>query len=810
MKSTPIPYFQPSTTKLNKFDNFIDWASPFGKAGINHIHHRVYEAGSPWFMWAEEFLAYSDNRARTWFLKQEFLHDGRAVFRRCRNDERPQILNHAGLIPDGRYLRFAKAYLNVMAYYRGYKSVPKPIVLALIFLEKALRDLNGDSNQLEKICALTFKVACEYITKSNYTLGQKYDFGKDLEILSGMLQSGHHSKSFRFEGKGFFLIKIPFSFKSHIAQAPRKRVISQNTSDITESDAKRLSSEHVAAVGLAYQRAMSLYGENSPITFMAALIALPLTTVSMRISELLTLRRDALHTPDTSLEYSYYRFRIYRSKINLYQDLRLPLKLSDIAQELFKCVTSYSAPAQKAFNFYIKKFGTSFEEINELYIPAHLREIFAKEFLNFQDLSRIFEANTDQLVQETDIHRINLNLKVYRFVESVNDIHLPNWKNAPLDTTKYLKVGLLKVYLEANNVPHTFPDSLHDDLYIDKGNAMAYIQKSSIRRQVWYNNFFEEGKKSSLYIRTSELKAFLLAKFKASEFAHWPYISKDRKTKLNEALCVYFESSNLKEGKASWWMPCLVNQGTVNSWISGTNSSAPQLFELFGITNSKGIHPSFTIHQTRKYHHTNALLAGVNELFADEQAGRQSGRQSDHYDLRSPHEILLQSIETFDPDVDFEVKGPIGEIAPPKTKFADRKVFLYENAAPKHITEVGGCRTDWAIDPCEQFGDCMRCDKSVWRKGDQQRLPHILNIQANALKMLSIAEEKIDKGNAIASLVRQKKQYEETIQRCQSIVEIEQDSSIALGTIVTFPAAPNAMSTSLLIQQLRNNYAVKD
>lgn len=74
-------------------------------------------------------------------------------------------------------------------------------------------------------------------------------------------------------------------------------------------------------------------------------------------------------------------------------------------------------------------------------------------------------------------------------------------------------------------------------------------------------------------------------------------------------------------------------------------------FFNLNIRLSDGSYPSITLHKTRKYHQTEALLAGANEKFIDELAGRKNGKQSEHYDLRTPHEIISQSIETFDPDI---------------------------------------------------------------------------------------------------------------------------------------------------------------
>jgi hypothetical protein len=217
-----------------------------------------------------------------------------------------------------------------------------------------------------------------------------------------------------------------------------------------------------------------------------------------------------------------------------------------------------------------------------------------------------------------------------------------------------------------------------------------------------------------------------------------------------------------------------------------------------------GRYPSLTLHATRKFHHTKALLAGVQEIFIDELAGRKNGAQSDHYDQRTPHEILSRSIELFDPDSNFTVVGPVAERAALLTA-EERAVFLYSNAAPKHVTEIGGCATDWALDPCKQFGDCMRCDQHLWRKGDDKRLKYVHEKHAYARKMLTIADEKIsDYETPPRSLVLQRDQFNDELERCRDILAVEEDSKVAIGAIVTFAAPFRTMTAASLTTQLAN------
>ena len=180
--------------------------------------------------------------------------------------------------------------------------------------------------------------------------------------------------------------------------------------------------------------------------------------------------------------------------------------------------------------------------------------------------------------------------------------------------------------------------------------------------------------------------------------------------------------------------------------------------------------------------------------------------------MRTPHEILANSIETFDHEAHFAVIGPAWTHAA-KLPLVDREAFLYKNAAPKHVTEIGGCATDWSLDPCKQYGDCMRCDQHLWRKGDALRLANITARRVHALDMLTVAEQKIAQYDTPPrSLLLQYQQFKDDLARSEAILKIEADDSVELGTMVTFDAAPNVMSAHELTIQLATEVraAMKD
>jgi len=673
-------------------------------------------------------------------------------------------------------------------------------VLALIYLEKALRVLNGDSNNLGQIKLISFQRALRDIQESNYCQSVKYDTGKELEMLAGMLQSGHHTKSFRFSGNGFNLLNKPFSFTSDIKPKSRKKAISVDDGEFVQKTSARITNEELAAVGLAYCKSIDKNGRASKASFIASICGLSFTTVSMRISETLLLSRDSLYFDQDS---ERTRIRLARPKIGESQNLPIPHKLSNLAKQMFENILDFSQSAHEAFKFYVAKFPNSFSEINELYIPENLIEIFNKEYLTKEDVHFVLGCPDTHFSYFPS--RLT-KLPVHNFIEEPFDISIKTSKKFKMQIL-HIRIDEFEKAGEKYNMSLNIPPNIDKTKYITCAMAKTYIAKGSSHLKLSHP-IFDTAVKPNSFIKSQDLYNFLLKQFKQSKFLHWPYTSKDKITKLDNALLVSFLPDNTKgigigNEIPQWWRPDVLSGQVINTWLSQYNQGPAKLFSNLDIRLSDGTYPSISLHKTRKYHQTEALLAGANEKFIDELAGRKNGKQSEYYDLRTPHEIISQSIETFDPDVDFKVIGPVTLDAPPKVKIAERKVFLYENAAPKHITEVGGCRSDWSINPCEMFGDCMRCNKSVWQKGDEKRIPIIHDIRKYSIHMIEQATNKIAEGNDHLPIKKHLEQFNDTLNRCEEILAVEDDPSVKVGTIVTFSAPSGTLSISELTNKLR-------
>ena len=794
-----FPFFRidpESSTNESRLQSFINWASPDGSAGISNIHSPGYDASLPYFEYSKDFLPTAHLTTRSWFVRQEHLND-KKIFSKARNGNDPVILNANALISDGPFLRFAKAYINVVTFYKGIRTHPKATVTALICVEKALRILFEGTSDPSRSSALVFDRALRLLTEcKNLGDGKKYDAAQEMKVLAGMLHGGHHTKTFRFGENGFNLISgARFQFVSML-KAKRGRPKGSVFDDLLPIESNHcLTSEDVAALGLAYRRACSPTDGHRAGAFIAALACLPLTTVPMRPSDLSGLRRDALYEePDVADKRS--RIRIFRPKIDTFQELPVPKALSSLAHEFFQTALDYSEDAHLAFVFYLNRFQDQ-ASITKLFIPERLRDIFDQPYLTLDEVEVALETRYDS--PGGFANTICEPLTQYLFAVEPNDLYECTKAKCSVARISWI-VQECSIY----GIKFVVPHDVSPQRFIHATQALKMVTKSARAKELILSIFERNSFISEFRIRSSQLERLLLEDFKARQLPHWPYASKDKVVRLDESLAVWTAQSpnaQLKRGDQSslWWKVGPVVPAVFSRWLGSVgnapSSKPPILFKLLNIKKRDGSYPSVPIYATRKYHHTQALLAGASPPLLDVLAGRSSGWQSTHYDLRTPHEILTQSIETFDPDSDYPVMGPVAEMAPMDMTVVERRTFMFDNASPKHITEAGGCNTDWSLNPCEMFGDCMRCDKSDWMKGDLKRVTWVVETRDHALTMVQRGAVKMLANPLSQSIAKQVRQFEETIARCNRILDIEADASISPGTIVTFAAAATAMTT---------------
>ena len=418
MTAVPLAFSPNARAKGSaRFDEFIAWAEPFGQAGLNESHDHPYRREVPWFQYASRLIPHSHDSSRSWFIRHECIRRT-GIFTKPRDGSAPEVRLPSAVIRPGRYLNFAKAYLNVSISLYGIRSIPKAMVRALIALEKALRDLNGGSNDPSNLSRLAFQRAAMTIKASKSLCpSKKYDVGKALERLAANLQSGQRAGTIRGSKIGFNLLETSFPFKSPIKAPPRFGKLARAGGSAGHSRRKpRLTGEHVAAVGLAYRRAKIRTGEASQQTFVASLLGVTLTTVSMRASELQLLTRDGLFR-DTDRA-KRLRLRLSRPKIGAQQTLPIPKRLEDLALEMFGNARRHSEEASKAFAFYVERFQ-SFAAIDELFIPDRIKPLLESEYLTREQTWKVLESEPSD--KKVFTQRFTLRTEV--FVDKPGDVY---------------------------------------------------------------------------------------------------------------------------------------------------------------------------------------------------------------------------------------------------------------------------------------------------------------------------------------------------------------------------------------------------
>ena len=574
MKTKTAALFSPVTnaTSGQRIDSFTEWAKPNGVAGIN-LHAEMYNESEPYFAWATTLLPTGERASKSWFLKIEFVQCGRQVFKRARHNCEPEIYDRDGLIPPSRFLSFAKALVNVLSYYRQRRSPASCTVLALTFLEKAIRDLHDGENSPEKLNGRTFQKALLLLEESHLHPGRKYDVGRELELIAGMMQAGYHSKSFRFAGRGFHLLEQPFAFTSHLKPSSRKREETLNSADLKEEPANRISGEDVAAVGLAYRKAQAQYGPGTVPTFMAATAGLALTTVSMRVSDALTLRRDAIYADETVS--TRRRIRLARPKIGTSQDLPIAEKLGDLAQELFEEILGFTDSAHRALAFYVENYPNDFDSIDQLYIPPTLTALFKQSFLSLPDVYEVMGLSLPANIVNPLPPRLG-KLEFFYHIDCPGDIWNPH--NAPIFcTATYVTIADLERFCLLEQSTTTVPADVDRKLYITRSVAEQYVRgKRAWPLTISLRKAFASGRKPKKTVRTDDLKSWLLNDFKGRMFfPHWPFLSKERVTRIDQALFVWHQvdqNSRADRGEniGLWWLPRLVTPPIISSlrnWV---------------------------------------------------------------------------------------------------------------------------------------------------------------------------------------------------------------------------------------------------
>lgn len=204
------------------------------------------------------------------------------------------------------------------------------------------------------------------------------------------------------------------------------------------------------------------------------------------------------------------------------------------------------------------------------------------------------------------------------------------------------------------------------------------------------------------------------------------------------------------------------------------------IFERFNICEDDGSFCRVTSHQFRHWLNDIADKGGLPIDIQTRWMGRKNPMDTGAY-LHSTVEERLVWVKSGIRSG--EIVGPMANVyfALPED---ERDAFLEGQIQAVHITPMGICIHDFAIDPCPYYLNCIRgCSDYLRKKGDQKERMHLIQIQKRTEQALSIAQQKVvDGDNETAQAWVHN--YEETLVGVKAALAVDDDLSTANGATV--------------------------
>jgi hypothetical protein len=279
------------------------------------------------------------------------------------------------------------------------------------------------------------------------------------------------------------------------------------------------------------------------------------------------------------------------------------------------------------------------------------------------------------------------------------------------------------------------------------------------------------------FYRTFEVEAYLLSQRVD------PLWTLDRKNgtyqMLSETLLIipkYFLGSYFKT------VPLLVEPMRfihLSNFIARTGRNRT-IFERFNICEEDGSFCRITSHQFRHWLNDIADKGGLPVDLQTRWMGRKTPRDTGAY-LHSTVEERLDWVKS-------AIRG--GEVVGPMARIyfalpeGERDTFLEGQIQAVHITPMGICIHDFAIEPCPYHLNCVRgCSEYLRTKGNQKERLHLIQVQRRTEQALCIAQQRAAEGNNETAQAWVSN-YAETLAGVKAALAVDDDSSVEEGTIV--------------------------
>ena len=234
-------------------------------------------------------------------------------------------------------------------------------------------------------------------------------------------------------------------------------------------------------------------------------------------------------------------------------------------------------------------------------------------------------------------------------------------------------------------------------------------------------------------------------------------------------------------GSRVMFEPIDINQFT--RWLSGAGR-VQSVFQQYGFTEEDGAPLEITSHAFRHWNNNLGHRKGLSQEDLALWSGRDPG-QNKYYDHQTAAEFRADLLEIAKKvggiGPVFEAADSLPELAP-----ISREEFLREQIGSSHVTEFGACFHDYALQPCQNHGDCLTCEENGFIKGDQQHRTKIAKLLGLTEMELAAAKVAMSEGDYGADLWVQ--EHEQKAARMRLMLAKHDDIGIPDGTVVTLPA----------------------
>lgn len=236
-------------------------------------------------------------------------------------------------------------------------------------------------------------------------------------------------------------------------------------------------------------------------------------------------------------------------------------------------------------------------------------------------------------------------------------------------------------------------------------------------------------------------------------------------------------------GRGSRVMFEAIDINQFNRWLSGSPAHQT-VFQQYGFTEEDGSPIRLTTHAFRHWNNNLGHRKGVSQEDLALWSGRDPG-QNKYYDHQTAAEFRTDLLEMarkaggIGPA--FEAAGSLPEAA-----LVSREDFLREQLGSSHATELGACFHDYALQPCQNHGDCITCEENGFVKGDRQHRAEIAKVLNLTEMQLAAAKAAMSDGDYGADVWVH--EHERKVRRLQLMLSKHDDPSIPDGTVVTLPA----------------------